>query len=209
MNLKNIIGQEPDLKTKEQEAKEKKEIAFSNRILHIKENCNTPKRYLNAKLEPLGQEQEKLKEKFKQAFNGKRIHDMSDLLIYGSVGTGKTHLTIGLMNKYIESGIYCRYTTETELLDLYYQKQYEKFNAFKKVDFLVIDELGKRELAPWQMIQLEELISYRYNEMLTTVYITNMNIKGFREFVGNRVEDRLRDNKVITATMTGESLRGK
>lgn len=203
MELKNIVGQEPEL-----QEESLADIHLQNRVNHIRQNCNIPKRYLNAKLEPLGLEQEKLKEKFKSAFNGKSINAMSDLLIYGSVGTGKTHLSVGLLNAYIECGIYCRYTTEYELLNLFHQKEYDKFNAFKKVDFLVIDEIGKRQLQDWQMIQLEELISYRYNEMLTTIYITNMNQQQFKDFVGDRVIDRLRDNSVVTVTMTGESLRG-
>ena len=203
MELNKIVGQEPELETQSEPTH-----VLQNRVYHIRQNCNIPKRYIDAKLEPLGQEQEKLKEKFKSAFNGKSINAMSDLLIYGNVGTGKTHLTVGLLNAYINAGIYCRYTTEHELLDLYSQKEWDKFNAFKKVDFLVIDEIGKRQLQDWQMIQLEELISYRYNEMLTTIYITNMNQQQFKDFVGDRVIDRLRDNSVVTVTMTGESLRG-
>lgn len=201
MELKNIVGKEPNLETESINPLE-------NRIKHIKENCNIPKRYLNAKLEPKTPEQEKLKEKFKRAFNGKQINDMNDVLIFGGVGTGKTHLTIGFLNAYINAGIYCRYITENELLDLYFQKHYDKFNAFKKVDVLVIDELGKRQLQDWQMIQIEELISYRYNEMLPTIYITNMDGEQFKNFVGDRVTDRLRDNGVIRVAMSGNSLRG-
>lgn len=203
-SLKDIVGQESQLVEEETLA----EINHSNRIVHIRENCNIPKRYLTAELEPKTEQQRKLKEKFKEAFNGKNLEQMSDLLIFGNVGTGKTYLTIGLLNMYINRGLYCRYVTEYELLELYMRKEYTKFEAFKKVDFLVIDELGKIPLQDWQMIQLEELISYRHNEMKTTVYITNMSQKSFKEFVGDRVIDRLRENNVVTALMKGDSLRG-
>jgi DNA replication protein DnaC len=58
------------------------------------------------------------------------------------------------------------------------------------------------------MIQLEELISYRYNELLPTIFITNMNESEFKSFVGDRVASRLRENKVIRVMMDGEDLRG-
>jgi len=35
-------------------------------------------------------------------------------------------------------------------------------------------------LAEWQRIQLEELLSSRYNDMLPTIYITNLEEIGFR-----------------------------
>jgi DNA replication protein DnaC len=126
-----------------------------------------------------------------------------------SLGTGKTHLSIAFMKKFINAGIHSRYITEYQLLELYFQKKYDTFDNFRTAKLLVIDELGKRELQDWQKIVLEELISYRYNEQLPTIYITNMNEKEFKEFVGDRVVDRLRENGVIRATLVGESLRGK
>jgi len=54
---------------------------------------------------------------------------------------------------------------------------------FKNSQILILDELGKRELAEWQRIQLEELLSYRFNEMLATIYISNLTENRFKEFI--------------------------
>ena len=185
-----------------------KEILKTN-VEHIKLHSNIPTRYLDSKIKAATAEQESLIKTFRANFNSKKFKDMKDILIYGSVGTGKTYLTTALLNKMISVNVYCRYVTEHYLLDLYNQKKYDTFDAFKKVNILVIDEIGKRQLVDWQMIHLEELISYRYNEMLPTIFITNLNQKEFKEFVGDRVVSRLRENKVISVVMEGEDLRGK
>lgn len=137
--------------------KQKQELEYkSTRVTSILEFANIPKRYENAKPEPINDYQVKLVDKMKNCFSKKQVNEMSDLLILGSVGTGKTHLSIGLINNIIHKAlIYCRYVTEFELLELYTQKKFDSFNGFKKVDILVLDEIGKRELQDWQKIQLE------------------------------------------------------
>ena len=73
---------------------------------------------------------------------------------------------------------------------------------------MILDEIDKRVLADWQRIQLEELLSYRYNELLPTIYITNLEQRGFREFLGDRLGDRLRENRIKRFAFDGGSLRG-
>jgi DNA replication protein DnaC len=202
-NLKDIIGQGST------ESNDVQTNLLKNNVEHIRQYANIPTRYKDAEFTAKVQEQEKLITTIKANFNGKNFNEIRDMLIFGGVGTGKTHLVVAMLNKLINANIYCKYVTEHGLLDLYFQKKYDEFNAFKKVNVLVIDELGKRELAEWQMIQLEELISYRYNELLPTIFITNMNEEEFKSFVGDRVASRLRENKVIRVMMSGQDLRGK
>jgi len=202
-NLKDIIGQGST------ESNDVQTNLLKNNVEHIRQYANIPTRYKDAEFTAKVQEQEKLITTIKANFNGKNFNEIRDMLIFGGVGTGKTHLVVAMLNKLINANIYCKYVTEHGLLDLYFQKKYDEFNAFKKVNVLVIDELGKRELAEWQMIQLEELISYRYNELLPTIFITNMNEEEFKLFVGDRVASRLRENKVIRVMMSGQDLRGK
>lgn len=182
---------------------------------HIRKWSNIPKRYRNAKFEPKSEQQKLLVTKLRENFNGKKPEEIRDVVVYGSVGAGKTHIACGYLNAMIEAGVYCRYVTQHELLEHYFRKNYTMFDGFKKVAILVIDELGKRKLVDWQLEQLEELLSYRYNEMLPTVLITNLKEKSddgsldFKAFVGERIVDRLRDNRVIRVTMQGESFRGR
>lgn len=176
-------------------------------IEHIRKHSNIKARYRDAKFEARTDEQQKLVDAIRSNF-GRPINEVKDMLIQGTVGTGKTHITIGALNSLIEKGIYCRYATEHELLELYFRKQYAKFDGFKEAKLLVIDEIGKRELQDWQLVQLEEIISYRYDAMLPTIYITNLDTKEFKHFIGDRATDRMKDNEIIRVLMTGDSLRG-
>ena len=185
-----------------------KEVLKDNQE-YILNNSGIPKRYLKAEFKAINKNQDKLIAGLRENFNGKKFEDIRDMLILGDIGTGKTHLTLAMLLKLASANIYCRYATEHNLLDLYFQKRYEEFEAFKKVNVLAIDEVGKRELQDWQKIQIEELISYRYNEMLPTIFITNLTSKEFKEFLGDRIVSRMRENKVKTILMTGEDLRGK
>lgn len=181
---------------------------LKNNVEHIKQHANIPARYKDAKFIAKVENQKELMAAIKANFNGKNFSQIRDMLIFGSVGTGKTHLVIAMLNTLINANIYCRYVTEHHLLELYFQKKFDEFNGFKKVSILVIDEIYKMELVDWQKIQLEELISYRYNEMLPTIFITNKKEDLFKSYVGDRVISRLRENKVIRVMMDGEDLRG-
>lgn len=179
-----------------------------NDVEYKKSISNIPRRYLNAQLKAKTEEQKKLINKMMINYANKKLEDISDMLINGTIGTGKTHIALAFINKLLEANTYCKYATEYDLLNLFFMKKYDKFNQFKQTDVLIIDELGKRDLLDWQTIQIEELLSYRYNEQLPTILITNRNKKEFKAFVGDRVVDRLKDNNAITVTLTGASLRG-
>ncbi|MCK9532627.1 MAG: ATP-binding protein [Gammaproteobacteria bacterium] len=179
-----------------------------NSIEHIKAYANIPKRYKDAKFEARTKEQEELIKKIRANISGRKISEVHDMLIFGKIGTGKTHVLCGLLNTLIETEVYCRYVTEFELLELYSRKEFVKYDAFKEVAFLVIDELGKDNLQDWQKKQIEELISYRYNEMLPTIFVTNLTTDEFKHFIGDRAIDRMRDNKIIRVSLVGDSLRG-
>ena len=55
----------------------------------------------------------------------------------------------------------------------------------------------------------ENIVSHRYDNLLPTFFITNMNLDQFKAHIGDRLADRLRDNNVVRFTLLGESLRGK
>ena len=176
---------------------------MDDNIKYLKSISNIPLRYRDAKFEAINKEQERLVSTLREV-----VATKSDFVLYGGVGVGKTHITVGALNALIEKGVHCKYITEFQLLELYARKEYKEFDKFKTSAVLLVDEVGKRELAPWQQVQLEELISERYNEMLLTFFITNLNADGFKKVIGDRITDRLRDNNVKQFTMKGNSLRG-
>ena len=72
--------------------------------------------------------------------------------------------------------------TETEVIDF-----------FCEVDLLIVDEVGVQNGTDAEKVLLFEVMDRRYREMKPTVILTNLGVEGFKEFIGERVFDRLRD----------------
>jgi len=171
--------------------------------------CNIPRRYKNAIFQPTTEIQKKVAQYYIDNFFKKPLEEATDMLLFGAIGTGKTYLSCAFALELIRKRVIgVKYITEYELLNLYFQKEYIEFKSFKLSSVLIVDEIGKRELAEWQRVQLEELLSYRFNEMLPTIYITNLTEKRFKDFLGDRLADRLREANIARFAFVGESLRG-
>ena len=141
-------------------------------------------------------------------FTKNSLDEATDILLFGAIGTGKTYLSCAFARELIEKKmIEVKYITEYMLLDLYFKKSYNEFEKYKNSAILILDEIGKRKLIDWQMIQLEELLSHRFNEMLPTIYISNLTDKEFKIFVGERLADRFNENKIKRFAFSGESFR--
>ncbi len=169
-----------------------------------------PRRYRDAIFKPLTTTQKQIAQYYIENFFKKPLEEATDVLLFGAIGTGKTYLSCAFALELIRKRVIgVRYITEYELLNLYFQKEYIEFKSFKMSSVLIVDEIGKRELAEWQRVQLEELLSYRFNEMLPTIYITNLTEKRFKEFLGDRLADRLREANIARFAFVGESLRGR
>jgi len=173
---------------------------------------NIPKRYKRAIFRAKTEIQNEVSHYFIENFRfGAKASDSetpTDILLFGAIGTGKTYISCAFaLELIIKSQKSIKYITEYDLLSLFFEKKYKEFRRFRECQILILDEIGKRVLAEWQRVQLEELLSHRYNEMLPTVYITNLEQSDFREFLGSRLADRLRENRLERFAFDGESLR--
>jgi DNA replication protein DnaC len=177
---------------------------------------NIPKRYRDAIFRPKTDIQDEVSRYFVENFtpNGLFRAEASDskstdILLFGAIGTGKTYISCAFALELIKRNQRAiKYITEYDLLSLYFEKKYQEFRRFRECQILILDEIGKRVLADWQRVQLEELLSHRYNEMLPTVYITNLEQNDFKAFLGSRLADRLRENHLERFAFDGGSLRG-
>jgi DNA replication protein DnaC len=104
------------------------------------------------------------------------------LLLYGSLGTGKTHLAVSvireLMTKY---GISCVFIDQPMLLKEL-QFTYDKSTHTSEESVLsgpfekpviVLDDLGIMKLNDWNAGTLALILRHRYNQCLTTIVTTN------------------------------------
>jgi len=144
------------------------------------------------------------------------------LLFIGPIGTGKTHLAVGIIKKLIQAkGISCLFCDYRELLKEI-QHSYNPgveatelgiLNPVLEAEVLVLDELGAVRPSQWVWDTVSYVINHRYNEKKTTIITTNFDdlpaassdgpIEGFtqtertkaaarNETLGDRITDRMR-----------------
>jgi DNA replication protein DnaC len=104
---------------------------------------------------------------------------INSAILVGATGTGKTHLAIAysriLMTcMFDESGKIPTFIPITiiELLSSVLEKT-RTMDDYKKVDVLLLDDLGREKKGDWSDVKIFELINYRYLQMLPTIITTN------------------------------------
>lgn len=142
-----------------------------------------------------------------EAFADGNAKEGVGLIISGSVGTGKTHLAAGIVNRLIERGIPTMFVTAIELFELLRDfEQVERLKRVKKVAVLVIDDLGKEKITDWNREKLFEIINSRYEDYLPVVITTNCTSQELLGNVGDAVYSRLCE-MCAWLTMSGKDYR--
>jgi DNA replication protein DnaC len=102
------------------------------------------------------------------------------ILMLGNPGIGKTHLLTGILRFLVlERGLDCRYVDAFHLLEQLKATFEAKsgtsalMSEVTRIPILAIDELGKSRTSGWQAEVLDQIISHRYNQGLTTFATSN------------------------------------
>lgn len=120
------------------------------------------------------------------------------LVFSGPPGTGKSHLAIAILQA-IMPGSRGRYMTCMELIQML-RGTWRKDSEMSEIDLLdrltalpliVLDEIGVQYGTESEQHHLFEVLDRRYRELRPTILLTNQDKDGFRQFVGDRVYDRM------------------
>lgn len=123
------------------------------------------------------------------------------MIFVGNVGSGKTHLASGIAHEVIRQGHQALFSTvlgavrtvkETYRRDST-KTETEAILSLVEPDLLVLDEVGVQFGSDAEKLILFEIINGRYEHMKPTILLSNLNIDGLREYLGERVMDRLRE----------------
>lgn len=134
----------------------------------------------------------------------------SGVWLHGPVGTGKTHAMIGALRAIVSLRVVgTGLPPKVQYVDvglLLSQLKAEistggvepRLRRLRSVSLLVLDELGRGRLTPWEMEILGDIIGHRYNEKRTTCVVANYSPAELRvrladaaDIAGERLVDRL------------------
>jgi DNA replication protein DnaC len=104
------------------------------------------------------------------------------LLLTGSIGVGKTHLAVGILQSLIVEkgvrGLFCDYRELLKEIQHSYNPQVlttelDILRPVFEAEVLVLDELGASKPTEWVWDTVAHILNTRYNDKRTTIITTN------------------------------------
>lgn len=155
--------------------------------------------------------------------------ERNGLLMIGSYGTGKTHLSTAIANQLIGSGVPVIAMTMIDLLARIKQSyeysetasEAEIMKIYEDIPLLIIDDIGSEQPTEWGITKIYAIINARYEAYMPTIVTTNYSvdelIARMTPAINGRSGDRRNAEKTIdrlkeTSEYIGmfwESWRGK
>jgi len=154
------------------------------------------------------------------------------LLFTGSIGVGKTHLAVGVLQRLVRErgvkGLFCDYRELLKNIQNSYNPQVNttELELLKPVfaaEVLVLDDLGAQKPNEWVWDTVALILNTRYNDRQTTIITTNYpdlaagggaqteaERAAREQTLGDRIGDRMRSRLAemcVRVEMTGEDFR--
>ena len=137
---------------------------------------------------------------FNYAFRLVREYPAVDrgLVFMGTVGVGKTHLSVAILRGLIEKGVPCVFYEFGSLLKeiqnsynaISQTSEYKVLAPVFEAEVLVLDELGASKPTDWVRDTMMQIINTRYNDRKLTIFTTNY-LDGRRSEKDETLEDRI------------------
>ncbi len=128
--------------------------------------------------------------------------DSDSLLMFGSTGLGKTHLSLAIAAVVIEKGFSVVFDTAQNIFNLL---ENEKFNRFERstvstsdtlinCDLLIMDDLGTEFMTPFTKAALYNIVNTRILSGYPTIITTNKKMKEMEELYPESIISRFISN---------------
>ena len=156
------------------------------------------------------------------------------LLLTGSIGVGKTHLAVGILQALVAergaTGLFCDYRDLLKQVQNSYNAnvaatELQILRPVFEAEVLVLDELGASKPSDWVWDTVAHILNTRYNDRRTTIITTNysntpplgadlsapksaMREETLGDRIGERMRSRLQEMCVVVE-MHGEDFRQK
>lgn len=192
-------GRSRDLRDREQRTRDDWERRWAT--------TNVPRRFRGYRLEtsPLSRD---LIEIARDWIAGRPAETGSNLIILGSIGTGKTGAGIGALYALHESGVQpLRFQSTSALIDAMKPGGDESvLIACQKAAVLMLDDLGTTRGTDFEQDRLFALLNSRYEDERPTIVTSNVTIQDLAKSIGDRVVSRLTESCAVMS-VDGPDLR--
>ena len=191
-----------------------KTCKYKNKILHdieyIKDGYffEVSKEVRNAKMKDIYTDDKKRKELIKWVINFikdyKEGKSCKGLYLSGNFGSGKSYIVSAMINELVKDGykgalIY--YPEFLRNLKSSFGKDFEeKFEFAKKVDLLLLDDIGAENISSWSRDEiLGPIIQYRMDEKLPTFFTSNLSIEELEVHLSESKDkiDKIKAKRII------------
>jgi DNA replication protein DnaC len=122
------------------------------------------------------------------------------LVLSGKPGTGKSHLAAAVMQQVIQdySTLYVTCMDVIRLIRETWRKDSQEserdvLSRIGRIHLLVIDEVGVQYGTDSEQTILFDVLDLRYRDQLPTILLTNQDMAGAKQFLGDRTWDRIRE----------------
>ena len=106
------------------------------------------------------------------------------LLLFGSVGTGKTYTAACVANELLSQGIPVVMTSLVKLIDSDSDELCRRMTA---IDLLVLDDLGAERSTDYALEKVYNVADSRYRSGLPVIYTTNLTLEELKHPTDNRM----------------------
>lgn len=125
-------------------------------------------------------------------------HKFENLLLYGSVGTGKTFLSNCIAKELLDQKYSVIYFTSFQLFELFQFGKNQEEKDFRKYyenilesDLLILDDLGTELVNAFTVSKLFQVLNERTLRKKSTIISTNLALKDFRDIYSERIFSRI------------------
>lgn len=138
-------------------------------------------------------------------------------IFVGTPGTGKTHLSVGIGLELMAQGksvLFCTAIRALRRIKASWAKGAEETESEAVASLvyphlLILDEVGVQFGSEVEKILLFDVLNERYENRKSTILISNLTVPEVKEYLGERIFDRMREDGGRFITFGWESYRGK
>lgn len=197
----------------EREEEERKRIEFEAKIAHMRDEGFSEKymqKWTFANDDMSNDRVTKALQRYVENFADFRKKGKG-LLLYGTVGTGKTYAACEVANALIDKG-YSAYVTNFAKILNTLQGTFDKqdyIDSLNRYQLLVIDDLGIERETPFAKEQVFNVIDARYRMGLPMIVTTNLTMSDIKQpdnIENRRIYDRILE-RCFPIEMVGKSKR--